>query len=45
MNIRRSWSRHGEEVKESIANTIEFIFVLGGILSPLWILWIQGLTW
>jgi len=38
MNIKRSWSRHGEEVKASTASFVELAFVTLGCLSPILII-------
>jgi len=35
MNVRQSWSRHGEEVKASAASLIEIVFVTLGCFSPI----------
>ena len=34
MNVRQSWSRHGEEVKASTARFVEVAFMIFGLLSP-----------
>jgi hypothetical protein len=38
MNVRQSWSRHGEEVKKSSIAFIEVAFVLFGCFSPILII-------
>ena len=43
MNIKQSWSRHGEEVKASAASLIELMFVIAGCLSPLFIIMVSGI--
>ena len=34
MNIKQSWSRHGEEVKASTLTAFEMSFLLLGVISP-----------
>jgi hypothetical protein len=34
MNVKQSWSRHGEEVKASTASLIEIAFITFGVFSP-----------
>jgi len=38
MNIKQSWSRHGEEVKASTLTAFEMSFLLLGIVSPVLII-------
>jgi len=38
MNVKQSWSRHGEEVKESTSSIFEIAFVIMGCLSPIFII-------
>jgi len=38
MNVKQSWSRHGEEVKESTSRTLEIAFIIFGCLSPVFII-------
>jgi hypothetical protein len=38
MNVRQSWSRHGEEVKASTASFIEIAFITFGVFSPWFII-------
>jgi len=35
MNVKQSWSRHGEEVKASTASFIEVTFMTLGLFSPM----------
>jgi len=34
MNVKQSWSRHGEEVKASTASFVEIAFIAFGVFSP-----------
>jgi hypothetical protein len=34
MNLKQSWSRHGEEVKASTLTLFEMGFLLLGVISP-----------
>jgi len=43
MNVKQSWSRHGEEVKASAASLIEIMFMVFGILSPIFIIMLSGM--
>jgi len=43
MNIKQSWSRHGEEVKASTASFIEIVFVTLGCLSPVIIIMLSNI--
>ena len=43
MNVRQSWSRHGEEVKASAASFIEIAFVTLGCFSPIIIIMMSGM--
>jgi len=38
MNVRQSWSRHGEEVKESASALMYMTLVLFGCFSPILII-------
>jgi len=38
MNVRQSWSRHGEEVKTAAIHGFEVIFVTLGVFSPVLII-------
>ena len=38
MNVKQSWSRHGEEVKASAASFVEIAFVTFGCFSPILII-------
>jgi len=38
MNIKQSWSRHGEEVKAATTGVIELVFVTFGVFSPVLII-------
>ena len=39
MNVKQSWSRHGEDVKASTASFFEITFVTLGVFSPVLIIW------
>jgi len=38
MNIKQSWSRHGEEVKASTVTLFEMSFLFFGVISPVLII-------
>lgn len=38
MNVKQSWSRHGEEVKDITSGFVEMAFLIFGVLSPIFII-------
>jgi len=44
MNMKQSWSRHGEEVKASTLKWVEIAFIIFGCFSPVWIMLLSGMS-
>ncbi len=42
MNVKQSWRRHGEEVKDAAVMSFEFFIYITGILSPFILMWLAG---
>jgi|TARA_B110000285_G_scaffold88777_1_gene101829 hypothetical protein len=38
MNVKQSWSRHGEEVKDKAFSAFEIAFLVFGVISPVLIM-------